>query len=76
MTPKLPAVRARDVVRVAEKLGFVLDRQKGSHAIYFRESDKARIVIPIHKGKDLRKGTLAGIISDMGLTVEEFCELL
>jgi predicted RNA binding protein YcfA (HicA-like mRNA interferase family) len=33
---KLPPVRPKDLARVARKLGFVLDRQKGSHAVYFR----------------------------------------
>ena len=73
---KLPVIPARDVVRVAERLGFVFDRQKGSHAVYLRESDHRRIVIPMHKGKDLRPGTLRGIIDDLGLSVEEFTGLL
>jgi len=29
--------------RVAERLGFVLRRQRGSHAIYVRMSDQARL---------------------------------
>lgn len=73
---KLPVVTARDVVRVAEKLGFVFDRQKGSHAVYLRESDKRRLVILIHKGRDLKPGTLRGLIDDMGLSVDEFVERL
>ena len=76
MTPKLPVVRAREVIRVAEKLGFVLDRQKGSHAVYRRASDGARVVIPVHAGKDLKPKTLAGIIEDLGLTVEQFHDML
>ena len=52
---KLPAVRARDLVRVAESLGFVLDRQRGSHAVYYRVSDHRRIVVPMHPGKDCCK---------------------
>jgi predicted RNA binding protein YcfA (HicA-like mRNA interferase family) len=76
MTPKLPVVRAREVIRVAEKLGFVLDRQKGSHAVYRRASDGARVVIPVHAGKDLKPKMLAGIIEDLGLTVERFREML
>lgn len=72
MSPRLPVVTAKEVVRVATQLGFVLDRQKGSHAVYFRESDKARIVVPIHSGRTLKPKTLAGIIEDMGLSVEEF----
>ena len=46
--PKIPSIRAREVVRVAESIGFVLDRQRGSHAVYYRASDKRRIVIPMH----------------------------
>lgn len=49
MTPKQPAASAKDVVRVAEKLEFVFRRQSGSHAIYVRASDQARVVIPTHK---------------------------
>jgi predicted RNA binding protein YcfA (HicA-like mRNA interferase family) len=72
---KLPAVRPRDAARVAEAVGFVLDRQRGSHAIYLRESDRRRVVIPMH-AKDLKPGTLRGIIADMGLTPDRFGELL
>jgi len=37
-----------------------------------RASDKRRVVIPMHGSKDLKLGTLRGIIQDMGLTIEEF----
>ena len=76
MSAKLPAVTAREVVRVAERLGFVLHRQKGSHAVYYRAQDKARVVIPMHVGKNIKPKTLAGIIEDMGLTRGEFRKLV
>lgn len=72
---KLPAVRPREVARVAQSIGFVLDRQRGSHAIYLRASDLRRVVIPMH-GRDLKPGTLRGIVADMGLTPAKFVELL
>ena len=75
MTPKLPATTAKDLVRVAERLGFVFRRQSGSHAIYVRSSDQARVVIPMHKG-ELKRKTLRGIIHDLKTTVEEFANLL
>lgn len=53
MTPFLPQVKAKDLIRIANQLGFKLDRQKGSHAIFYRSSDKARVVIPIHAGHDI-----------------------
>jgi len=76
MSPRLPVVTSREVIKVANKVGFVFDRQTGSHAVYIHEEKKLRIVIPIHKGKDIKPKTLKGIIEDMGLTVEEFRELL
>jgi len=76
MTPFLPQVKAKDVIRVARKLDFVFDRQSGSHSIYYRERDKRRIVVPVHSGKDIKPKTLYGIIKDMDIEPEEFKELL
>lgn len=75
MTPKQPAATAKDLVRVAESLGFVFRRQRGSHAIYVRQSDQARVVIPMHKG-ELKRKTLRAIIQDLRISVEEFAKLL
>lgn len=76
MSPFLPQVKPAELVRIARKLGFELDRQKGSHAVYYRASDKARVVIPVHAGRDIKPKTLHGIINDMRLTPEQFKELL
>ena len=76
MSPKLPRIKAKQLIKVAKSLGFELDRQSGSHAIYYRQTDKRRIVVPIHCRKDLKPKTLLGIVKDMGLSVGEFRELL
>ena len=76
MSPKLPAVTGKDVARVAERLGFELRRQRGSHAVYVRSGDKARVVIPMHSGADLKRKTLRGIIDDLKITVDEFSKLV
>jgi predicted RNA binding protein YcfA (HicA-like mRNA interferase family) len=73
--PKLPPSSPEDVVRVARRLGFSFDRQKGSHAVYIRVTDGLRIVIPMHR-KELKTGTLRGIVVDMGISVERYVELL
>lgn len=75
MTEKLPAVKARELVRVVEKLGFEFRRQRGSHAIYIRPKGQSRVVIPMHTG-DLKRKTLRSIIEDLKITVEEFHALL
>ncbi len=75
MTPKLPAATAKDLVRIAEGLGFMFRRQRGSNAIYVRQSDRARVVIPMHTGEVKRK-TLRAIIQDLKISVEEFGNML
>lgn len=76
MSGKLRAVTARELIHVARQLGFSMDRQKGSHAIFRRASDGARLVIPIHKGRTLKQKTLRGILKDMGIDPEEFSQRL
>jgi len=76
LTPRLPVVTSQQLARVAERLGFHLDRQKGSHAVYCRDSDGARIVIPMHAGKSLKPKTLSGILDDMGISPDHLREIL
>jgi len=64
-----------DFIKVIKKLGFYLDRQKGSHAIY-KDNHGNRVIIPLHSGKDIKQGTLMGMIEDIGLNKETFFELL
>jgi predicted RNA binding protein YcfA (HicA-like mRNA interferase family) len=75
LSAKLPAISSKERVRVAERLGFVFRRQNGSHAIYVRSTDKARVVIPMH-GRDVNRKTLRAIINDLKSSVEEFGEML
>jgi len=75
--PRFPAVTAKDVIRAAKKLGFEFSRQSGtSHAVYKRQSDKRRVIIPNHPTVTVKRKTLAAIISYLGITVEEFIKLL
>jgi len=69
MSDKLPALKPREVIRILEKLGFRLYRQKGSHKIFVK--DKYQVIVPFHN-RELKKGTLRNIIKGTGLTVDEF----
>lgn len=60
-----------------KKLGFVEDRQKGSHLIMVNPTTNRKTVIPIHSGKTIKKPLLKSIIEeDAGITIEEFLETL
>ncbi len=75
MNPRQPRVTAAQVIRVLEKRGFNLARQSGSHKIYKDASGK-RVTVPFHTGEILHPKVLRNIISDAGLTNEEFTKLL
>lgn len=66
--PKQPVLKPREIIKVLEKIGFVLDRQKGSHCLFVKD-DKI-VTVPFHN-KDLKPKTLKTIIKQAGLTVEE-----
>jgi predicted RNA binding protein YcfA (HicA-like mRNA interferase family) len=61
------------VIRALMRSSFVIHHTTGSH--YFLKKDKLRVSVPYHN-RDLKPGTLASIITQAGLTVEEFVELL
>jgi predicted RNA binding protein YcfA (HicA-like mRNA interferase family) len=66
--PKFPVFSGRDVIKILERLGFNQIRQKGSHVILQR--DGVGCVVPLHK--EIKAGTLAGIIRQAGVTNDEF----
>jgi predicted RNA binding protein YcfA (HicA-like mRNA interferase family) len=69
--PKLPGVNHLAAIKAFEKAGFHIERQ-GKHVIM---SDGKRVVtIPRHN--PIHAFTLAGIVKDAGLTIEEFKALL
>jgi predicted RNA binding protein YcfA (HicA-like mRNA interferase family) len=63
--PLLPrGLSGRQLMRLAEKVGYRYDRASGSHVVCVRESDgQQHICIPDHK--ELSVGTMNDIIRDM-----------
>ncbi|MFH1656406.1 MAG: type II toxin-antitoxin system HicA family toxin [Candidatus Nealsonbacteria bacterium] len=74
---KLPSLKSKDVIFVLLKLGFRKDRSRGSHLILYNPLNQKRAVVPVHKGKDIKKSLLKKIIEeDIGITIEEFLKIL
>jgi predicted RNA binding protein YcfA (HicA-like mRNA interferase family) len=69
--PRLPGVNHSDAVRALEKSGFRVARQ-GRHIVM---TDGARIVT-IPRANPVNAYTMAGVVRDAGMTVEEFRKLL
>ena len=75
MTERLPAITSRQLISVLEKAGWRLHRTKGSHH-HFVHPDRAVIITaPVHGG-DLKRGLVAGILKDAGISREDLLRLL
>lgn len=76
MSPKLPAIRPDEVVRALERAGFVVRRIRGSHyQLTHRDRPELRTTVPVGS-RDIKRGTLRGILRDCELTTDEFLDLL
>jgi predicted RNA binding protein YcfA (HicA-like mRNA interferase family) len=72
---KLPTdLSGVDLRRALERIGFVFQRQRGSHMILRRETPYSRVIVPDHHR--VRPGTLRQILHEAGLSVEQLNELL
>jgi len=66
---KIPHLKPDRVVRVVKKAGFEI-REGARHTVVIKDD---QIITMIPRGsKVLKKGTLNGIIKDLGMTLEEF----
>ena len=59
-------------MRALERLGFGQVRQRGSHVVMRRAN--LGCVVPLHR--EVKRGTLAGILRQAGVPPEEFLAIL
>lgn len=71
--PKLPAIKAKEIIRKLKALGFKQDHITGSHVILYHPNTRKRAVVPYHL-QDIPKGTLSSMLREAGITREEFIE--
>jgi predicted RNA binding protein YcfA (HicA-like mRNA interferase family) len=75
VSPKLPVLTARQVVRCLEKAGFYVHHQSGSHVqLKHRERPELRLTVPFHAG-DLPKAVIRSIIRQAGMSVDDFTDV-
>lgn len=66
---KIPHLKPDRVIRAIKRAGFEI-REGTRHTIAIKDNE---IITMIPRGsKVLKKGTLSGIIKDLGMTLEEF----
>jgi predicted RNA binding protein YcfA (HicA-like mRNA interferase family) len=68
--PPVPILSPSDVIKIFQRLGWEVVRQKGSHIIMTRPGHIATLSIPNHG--EVARGTLRSLIAKAGLTIEQF----
>lgn len=72
---RLPTVTPRQIIAALRRAGFEIDHQTGSHIVLYHVTNGRRTTVPYHN-RDLGRGLTRRIISQAGLTRNEFITLL
>ena len=70
----MPSATARELRRVASKLGFTKSRQTGSHERWNHPDGRAT-TIPVHGGREIGPPLFLKILRQLGVSLDEFREL-
>jgi predicted RNA binding protein YcfA (HicA-like mRNA interferase family) len=73
---ELPSVTGRQAISVFEQHGFEVVRVCGSHHIMKKTGHRFVLSVPLHGNRAIKRGTLRGLISAAGITIEEFINTL
>ena len=76
MSPKLPVVSGRQVVRALERIGYRVVRQRGSHIRLRDETNPNHLPLTVPDHKIIKPGLLRKLLRDADLTIDEFLALL
>jgi predicted RNA binding protein YcfA (HicA-like mRNA interferase family) len=74
--PSLRSVSGAEAVRALERLGFRQVRQRGSHVVMRKDTPEGAVgcAIPLHK--ELKVGTLRGILKQAKVDPKDFLSQL
>ena len=67
----MKTVSGKDFARLLEKHGWELKRVTGSHHVYAKSGNPARISVPIHGNASLKIGLLKHFLNLSGISEDE-----
>ena len=67
----MSAISGKDFAKLLEKKGWELRRTQGSHHIYAKAENTARISVPIHGNSPLKIGLLRHLMKVAGIDESE-----
>jgi len=73
--PRMPSVSAKDLIKVLQRIGFCVVRQRGSH-VRLKHEDGRVVTVPVHVGQHVSRGLLRKILRDAELSPDDLGKLL
>lgn len=73
--PRLPILKARQIIQALERADFEAVRQRGSH-VRLKHLDGRVTSVPVHPKEDVDRGLLKKILNDAKISETEFMALL
>jgi predicted RNA binding protein YcfA (HicA-like mRNA interferase family) len=71
MNPRLPVVSGKQMIRVLERFGYEVARQKGSHVRLRHPGEPQRLPVTVPLHDEIAFGTLKRILQDARISVEQ-----
>jgi predicted RNA binding protein YcfA (HicA-like mRNA interferase family) len=73
---KLKPLPAKVVIKKLKKIGYFIERQKGSHIrMHNNHNSRSAVTVPMHGSRDVSKDIIRKIIRDAHITIDEFNDL-
>jgi predicted RNA binding protein YcfA (HicA-like mRNA interferase family) len=70
----LPLAGGARHVAAFKHAGWVVVRIKGAHHIMERDGVENHLAVPCHKGTDMSRALLSGLIDAAGMTEADYCD--
>lgn len=67
MSPRLPRITAKELIRFLRQNGFEMYDTKGSHQHFIHHVTGRKTTVPVHSGKIIGPGLLKAILKQAGL---------
>ncbi len=72
---RLPRLRSRELIRALERVGFQVQRTRGSH-VRLKHPDGRITSVPSHAGETIGPGLLRAILRDLEISVDDLLKIL
>ncbi|MCB2263669.1 MAG: type II toxin-antitoxin system HicA family toxin [Candidatus Thiosymbion ectosymbiont of Robbea hypermnestra] len=64
----MKSISGKRLCKILEAHGWTLKRINGSHHIYTHPDSSGILTVPVHRNRDLKRGTLTGLLKEAKLS--------